>query len=778
MKKVIPINDGWRFRLGFDKACLDKGAFEGFKNVELPHNSIELKTEYFEPNDMRAVSTYVRELVVPESYNGCRLLLRFDGADNYAEVYVNGMFVTSHKGGTPFTADVTAPIKFDYRNIVVVKLDARVKKDVPGAGKGNLLQYGVCRKINLVIESGGIIRDAAVTAAASAELSIDVLLADFYPETAVDAYITDWNGETVGRLGAKSVLGERVRLTGSVERHELWSPDNPAVYTAHVRLISGSKPIDEYTTDFAFRTAAFYRDGFRLNGNKIKLIGLNRIDSYPGIGRAAPDTLEKSDARLIKSLGCNCVRTLGLAARSFIEECDRIGLMVIEDFGGDGYIGDTRWKSAMVDIIAETVIRDRNSPSVIAWGVRANNSPDCDELYFKTAKCAKDLDPSRAVLGARSFMGSRLYEDVFGFNETRKTGVSRPRKTAQLFIPYLITEHSGAWQVKNFDPVADRRAHALAHLDVLDKVLGSKSIDGCIGMSLSDFHTARHKGSGDSVWHSGVTDMYRNLKPAAYAYMSQAELQLVLYPVEPLYNDEFDGRLTVFTNCDSVRLYRGESLVGEYFPDRKRYKHLRHPPVFIDDFIGGLLIDEGMTPFFERLCKRLFQKIRRKGMTGLSFWDKLAVRMVSRSIKTDGEGFKRLADKYLYALVSYRLEGVRGGEVVSTRAVGYFPQSGNGQTVAVECAFPEIAGAYEMVKVSVTATDGNGMTLAYENSPVRVAASGSVSLVGPELRNFSGGSIGFYIKSVQEGLGKITVWSRWGKNEYDLEVRYASVEKL
>ena len=138
MKKVIPINDGWRFRLGFDKACLEKGAFEGFKNVELPHNSIELKTEYFEPNDMRAVSTYVRELVVPESYNGCRLLLRFDGADNYAEVYVNGMFVTSHKGGTPFTADVTAPIKFDYRNIVVVKLDARVKKDVPGAGKGNL----------------------------------------------------------------------------------------------------------------------------------------------------------------------------------------------------------------------------------------------------------------------------------------------------------------------------------------------------------------------------------------------------------------------------------------------------------------------------------------------------------------------------------------------------------------------------------------------------------------------------------------------------------------
>lgn len=776
MKKVIPVSDGWRFRLGFDKACLESGAFDGFKAVDLPHNSIELKTEYFEPYDMRAVSTYVRELVIPETYNGCRLLLEFEGADNYAEVYVNGMFVTSHKGGTPFTADITAPVKFDYRNTVVVKLDARVKKDVPGAGKGSLLQYGTFRKVRLSVESGGTILDAAVTAGCSSEVSVDVLLGDFYPETAVEAYITDENGETVGQLPAKSVLGERVHLIGNADRFELWTPDNPAVYTLHVQLKNGQRVLDTYSTPFGFRTAAFFRDGFRLNGQKLKLIGLNRIDSYPTMGRAASDSLERNDARLIKALGCNCVRTQGLATKAFIEECDRLGLMVVEDFGGDGYIGDTRWKNAMVDIIAETVIRDRNNPSVIAWGVRANNSPDCDELYFKTAKTAKDLDQSRAALGSRSFMGSRLYEDVFGFNETGK-GVSRLGKTAALFIPYLITEHSAANAVKNFDPVADRREQALAHLRVVDKTLGSKSIDGCFGMCLSDFYTARHKGSGDSVCHAGVTDMYRNLKPAAYAYMSQSDGPPVLYAVEPMYCDEFDGKLTVFTNCDSVRLYRGESLVGEFFPDRKTFKHLPHPPVIVDDFVGNLPLDDGLPQKALLPFKRLLARIARKGLLGLRMWDKLSMRILAKAAGTDDEGFKRLIDKYINALVSYRLEGITGGETAVSRSVGYFPQSGNGQNVTMT-AMPAVGGAPETVAVQITATDGNGMILSYDNSPVRVAASGSVALVGPELRNFSGGMTGVYVKSVGEGYGKVTVWSRWGRNEYDLEVHYASVEKL
>lgn len=776
MKKVIPINDQWMFRLGFDKQCLETGTFEGFKSVELPHNSVELKTDYFEPNDMRAVSTYTRELVIPEKYNGCKLRLAFEGADNYAEVYLNGMFVTSHKGGTPFTADITAPVRFDYPNRLLVKLDARVKREVPGAGKSNLLQYGgMHRKVDLVVESGGNIRDVYIRTDCTPELAAEVALDDFYPETMLEAVVSDAAGNRVGYLPAKAVLGDKVRLTGSVESFELWTPERPVVYTLTVQLLSGKKTVDVYAADFAFKTATFHRDGFRLNGKRIKLIGLNRIDAYPGIGRAAPDALEREDARLIKRLGCNCVRTLGLASKAFIDECGRAGVMVIEDFGGDGYIGDNRWKSAMTDIIAETVARDRNCPAVIAWGVRANNSPDCDELYFKTAKTAKDLDPSRAVIGARSFMGSRLYEDVFAFNE-RRPGISKPKKTARLFIPYIVSEHSGMFDAKNYDPVDVRLGQALAHLEAVDRVLGSKTVSGCFGMCLSDFNTARHRGSGDSVCHSGVTDLYRNFKPAAYAYMSQSDGPPMLYPAAPICNDEFDGSLTVFTNCDKVRLYRGESFVGDYFPDRKRFRHLKHPPVVIDDFIGGLLAEEGLPPFKERLMKRMFKKMRVKGMLGLGILDRIIVRYLARALKTDREGFRRIAEKYLYSLVSYRLEGVKGDDAAICSA-GYFPQSGNSQTVTVD-PMPKITASYETVKVTVTATDGNGTVLAYDNSPVRVAASGSLALVGGELRSFSGGMLGFYVRSAGEGPGKITVCSRWGRNEFDMEVGYGRVEEL
>lgn len=773
MKKHIPLNDRWRFRLGFDKSWLEETPTEGFREVELPHCSVELKNDYFEPNDMRSLSTYIRTLVVPASYDGCKLSLAFEGADSYAEVYCNGMFVTAHKGSTPFTADITAPVKFDYPNILLVKTDARVKKDVPETSK-TLLQYGgIHRKVELVIQEGPAIDDVAVIAGTGPDVTADVTLGEYYPDTTVEGIVTDADGVEVGALPVKSVLGDRVHLVGSCSAYQLWTPDSPALYTLTVTLRSGDQILDAVNVRFGFRTAAFFRSGFRLNGKKVKLIGLNRIDSYPGIGRAEPDSLAASDARLLKRLGVNAVRTVGLPAKAFIETCDEIGLMVIEDFGGDGSIGDARWKSTLIDNISETVLRDRNSPSVIAWGVRVNNSPDCDELYFKTTQKAHELDPTRAAVGSRSFMGSRLYEDVFGFNETRRRGLSRPKKTAGLTIPYIVTEHA-AVPCNNFDPVAVRLEQAYAHLDAVDKMLGSNAIDGCFGSSFNDYYTLRHRGSGDSVCHTGVTDGYRNCKPAAYAYMSQSDAEPVLYPVEPLSNDLFDGKLTVFTNCDYVRLFRGESVVGEFYPDRKRYRHLPHPPVVIDDFIGGLLAAEGLDDKKAKVVKALLHRVRRKGFLSIGRLGRFVARLVGVGM----DGLKKLADKYVYALVSYRLEGVKNGETVVSRSVGYAPQSGNAHHMAIECGMPEIRDGYEMIAVSVTAVDGFGTVLTHDNSPVRVAASGSVAVVGNDPRNFNGGMTGFYVKSVAPGPGKIIVWSRWGKSEYDLEVRYESVEKL
>ncbi len=349
MKNVIPINDNWLCKSGFDNECFDpQFDFEGSYIVSVPHCGTETDGKYFDEENLTGVSTYVRRIFIPSDYNGSRIIVRFEGILSYAEVYVNGIFVTSHKGETPFEADITAPVQYDFDNRIVVKTDSGIRPDVPSFGeKGPAIRYGgIFREVSLRIESGENIKDVFVrTPAADSEIKpveIDVELADYYPDTTVEAEFTDSSGHTVGKIAPKSVLRRTVTLKGQIEGAMLWDTDFPTLYSAKITLRRKNAECDFREVKFGFRKAEFRRGAFYLNGVPKKLIGLNRFDSFAYCGRAMPESRQREDARIIKEeLGCNVVRTHSLASRDFIDECDRLGLLVIEDVSGDGYVGKT-----------------------------------------------------------------------------------------------------------------------------------------------------------------------------------------------------------------------------------------------------------------------------------------------------------------------------------------------------------------------------------------------------------------------------------------------------
>ncbi|PJF20648.1 MAG: hypothetical protein CUN56_15110, partial [Phototrophicales bacterium] len=252
-------------------------------------------------------------------------------------------------------------------------------------------------------------------------------------------------------------------LKSPVTGFALWTLDEPNLYTAEIIIKRDGEAVDRIEERFGFREAAFKEDGFYLNGEKIYLRGLNRHQTYPYIGSAAPERLQKRDADIIKyDLGCNIVRTSHYPQSPyFLDRCDEIGLLVFEEIPGWQHVGDEGWQALALRDLQVMIERDRNRPAIVLWGVRINESLDNDEFYEKTNALARKLDPTRQTGGVRFFQQSNFLEDVFTFNDF-SNGVESP-----LHRPHLITEFAGhMYPTKTWDNEDRVLEHALLHTRV------------------------------------------------------------------------------------------------------------------------------------------------------------------------------------------------------------------------------------------------------------------------------------------------------------------------
>jgi beta-galactosidase len=531
----INLNFDWRYMADYKKDYLSSEYNDDkFERVNIPHTNKLVGYNNFDEGEYQFVSCYRKMIYMPEAYIGKSLILNFGGVASHAGIYLNGRFLGEHFGGyTPFEIDISDKVDFGKNNLLAVCCDSTERPDIPPFG--NVIDYlaygGIYREVWLEVKDKRYIRDIFIKTfnlqQASKTLEIDVEMSCALPGYEVQFQITDIRGSVISQFSYFPGRNLKFNIRGRVTNVQLWDLNNPVLYTMRVQLREGNSIIDEQTRRFGFREISFRPDGFYLNGQKYKLIGLNRHQSYPYVGYAMPESAQKKDAEILKyELGVDVVRTSHYPqSPHFLNRCDEIGLLVFEEIPGWQHIGEGKWIEVACMNVREMILRDRNHPCIIMWGVRINESPDCNALYSETNKIAHELDNTRPTGGVRNFADSNLLEDVYTYNDFIHMGsnpaLKLPEKVVKGNVPYLVTEHNGhMYPTKRFDNEDRRIEHALRHMRVIDSMMGSQRISGCIGWCAFDYNTHKDFGSGDRICYHGVGDMFRIPKAAWYVYAS------------------------------------------------------------------------------------------------------------------------------------------------------------------------------------------------------------------------------------------------------------------
>jgi beta-galactosidase len=634
-RSILPMNRNWRYHPakveGAELPGFDDSRFE---RVVIPHTNISLPWHSFDDKDYEFVSTYRRHFKLPQGAAGKRVFVDFEGAMTASTVWINGVLLGEYKGGfTPFSFELTQHLRQDEESVLVVQVDSTERADIPPFG--NEIDYltfgGIYREValrivpatyidNIFAQPKNVLSDnpsldvscfLAGPIAADGRLSLDAELRDGDQVVGRGTYVigqpaTVPAGATADSSAADpyniapvhtsfETLNDPARYTVSLTqlaKVRLWDISQPHLYTVHVRLLLAGHVIDEDTRRVGFREAVFTDHGFSLNGTIVKLRGLDRHQTFPFVGQAMPARVQRRDARILRNdLHCNIVRTSHYPqSRHFLDCCDEIGLLVLEEIPGWQHIGNEEWKQVAIDNVGRMIRRDWNHPSIILWGVRINESKDDNSFYFKTNALAHALDNTRQTGGIRTFQESEFLEDVFTINDFGFP-LKKPNHPR-----YLNTEFVGhTFPTKTTDDDERQREHTLRHARIHNQLASDPQYAGGIGWCAFDYNTHDNFGSGDRICYHGVTDIFREPKPAAGFYKSQCDPaeEIVL---EPAFHwargDESVGftNAVICSNCDHLKLFTradsaGESAwmpLAELDPDRAEFGNLKYPPFILD----------------------------------------------------------------------------------------------------------------------------------------------------------------------------------------------------
>ncbi|MGB6546857.1 MAG: glycoside hydrolase family 2 TIM barrel-domain containing protein [Candidatus Acidiferrales bacterium] len=627
---ILPINRNWRFHPakvdGAQSPEFDDSAFE---RVVIPHANIREPWHSFDDKNYEFVSTYRRRFRLPRAAAGKRVFVDFEGAMTASTVWINGAALGEYKGGfTPFSFELTPHLREAAENVLVVQVDSTERADIPPFGyEIDYMTFGgIYREVALRIVPATYIDNIFAhpkdVLSATPSLDVDCFVAgrsaandDYSLEVELrdgDQVVGKGTGAVSAAAAAESsgtldpvtsgpayasseTMNDPARQTVSITglgNLRLWNLDQPHLYTVHVRLLRSGKVVDEDTRRIGFREATFTDHGFSLNGKIIKLRGLDRHQTFPFAGQAMPGRVQRQDAKILREqLHCNIVRTSHYPqSRHFLDCCDEIGLLVLEEIPGWQHIGDEKWKDAAVDNVGRMIRRDWNHPSIILWGVRINESKDDHDFYVRTNALAHALDGTRQTGGIRNFQASEFLEDVFTVND-----FGFPLKPPN-HPRYLNTEFVGhTFPTKSTDDDERQREHTLRHARIHNQLGSNAQYAGGIGWCAFDYNTHANFGSGDRICYHGVSDIFREPKPAAGFYKSQCDPseEIVL---EPAFHwargDESVGftKAVFCSNCDHLKIFTRAGSVdtnpwmplAELDPDRKEFGNLKYPPFILD----------------------------------------------------------------------------------------------------------------------------------------------------------------------------------------------------
>ncbi|KAI9447032.1 glycoside hydrolase family 2 sugar binding protein [Russula earlei] len=424
-------DDHWRFHRGAAQDAEHSGFNDSsWRVLNLPHDwSIEDLPGTHSPFDLNAISQvsggftvggtgwYRKHFTVDSTQKGKRFVLAFDGVYMNAEVWLNGKSVSKHPYGyTSFQADITDRLKYGQDNIISVKVrnEGENSRWYSGSGIYRHVWLTITEPVHLAQWGVAVSTTSLDTAAARLQVMTKVTNESTQAQQIhLSTHIIDKQGkeqvsmESIKEIapGASFLFNQDLQVNHPVA----WNLATAYLYRVVSEVYIGTQLVDRQETTTGIRLISFDAvNGFRLNGETVKLKGgCVHHDNGP-LGAVAYDRAEERKVELLKAAGYNAVRCAhNPPSPAFLDACDRLGMLVIDEAfdcweGGKNQLDYHIWfKEWWQKDLESMVLRDRNHPSVIMWStgneIPNRDKPEVVAVAKKLSDYIRSLDTTRAI---------------------------------------------------------------------------------------------------------------------------------------------------------------------------------------------------------------------------------------------------------------------------------------------------------------------------------------------------------------------------------------------
>ena len=434
-------DDGWKFFKGDVKGA-ERPSFndKSWREIDLPHDwsiedlpgpepgktigpfSIESPGARATGYTVGGTAWYRKTFSLNPEENYSKTIISFDGVYMNCDVWVNGKPAGTHPYGyTAFDFDISDFLNRNGKeNVIAVRVKNEGRNSRWYSGSGIYRHVRLIRKQAIHISQNGVFISTENITPSDASLRLETVVSNNTSENtavSVSVIVTGPDGssfkvknESLARIAARDK--NKIIQTFTVPYPELWSVEDPNMYTAKIQVIADGTLADEAEVSFGIRVIHFDAEtGFTLNGKSVLLKGgcLHHDNGF--LGSATIDRAEERRVELMKAYGFNAIRTShNLPSKQFLDACDRNGMLVMDEAFDiweraknphDYHLYFKEWWQKDLESM---IFRDRNHPSVIMWSIGNELNERADSAGYvitkRLADEARRLDPTRPVTEA------------------------------------------------------------------------------------------------------------------------------------------------------------------------------------------------------------------------------------------------------------------------------------------------------------------------------------------------------------------------------------------
>lgn len=643
-RKSFSMNPAWRIHKGNIEGAEKKDFNDKeWSVVNLPNGIEYLPEEASGGINYQGEVWYRKHFSPDRKLKGKKLFLHFEAIMGKSRIYVNGKLLKEHFGGyLPAIVDVSNALNWGEDNVIAVWADNSNDPAYPPGKEQEVLDFayfgGIYRDVWLIshnklyitnpnyedeIAGGGILVAYPEVTSRKAEIFFNTHLRNeigeaFEGKISYKLYNSDGDLKLKmnQKIGVPANSATQISSEESIRNPQLWAPEHPHLYNLEVKILDKKgKVVDGYRKRIGIRSLEFKgEEGFWLNGKPYNkpIIGGNRHQDFAVVGNAVPNNIHWKDAKKLRDAGLILIRNAHYPQDpAFMDAADELGLFVIVNTPGwQFWNNDPQFEEFVYKDIRNMVRRDRDRASLFLWEPILNETwyPDAfaknakeiveQEFPYPNSHSACDLEakgsehfdilytyPFEMLPEAEADPSKTYFTREWGDNVDDWNSHNSPSRVSRAWGEHPMLVQAQHYSIPPYPYIS---------YDILYKT-SRQHIGGAL------WHPFDHqRGYHPDPFYGGIMDAYRQPKYSYYMFKAQrdpkkTDLIAETGPMVYIANEmtPFSPKdVTVFSNCDEVKLTKFEN--GETFTYKidKNRKGMPFPPIVFKNVYNFMDIKE------------------------------------------------------------------------------------------------------------------------------------------------------------------------------------------